>query len=114
MLALEVDLVVSNQAASGYLRERTSRRMLRNGTIHDELGHLVDASLTPMQALETATRNPAEFIGKLHSIGTIELNKNADLVLLDANPLVDTHNAARIAAVILRGQIVWRKAQGRP
>jgi len=56
------------------------------GTIHDELAYLVDAGLTPMQALETATRNAAEFLGKLDSAGTIERNKAADLVLLDANP----------------------------
>lgn len=78
----------------------------RNGTIHDELAYLVDAGLTPMQALETATRNAAEFLGKLDSAGTIERNKAADLVLLDANPLADIHNTARISAVIIRGRIV--------
>ncbi len=78
----------------------------KNGTIHDELGYLVDAGLTPMQALETATRNAAEFLGKLDSVGTIERNKAADLVLLDANPLNDIHNTARISAVIIRGRVI--------
>jgi len=77
----------------------------KNGTIHDELAYLVDAGLTPMEALETATRNAAEFLGKLQSVGTIERNKAADLVLLDANPLDDIHNTARISAVIIRGRV---------
>jgi len=77
----------------------------RNGTIHDELAYLVDAGLTPMQALETATRNAAEFVGKLDTVGTIERNKVADLVLLDANPLDDIHNTARISAVITGGRV---------
>jgi imidazolonepropionase-like amidohydrolase len=59
-----------------------------------------------MQAIETATRNAAEFLGKLDSAGTIERNKAADLVLLDANPLADIHNTARISAVIMRGRVV--------
>jgi imidazolonepropionase-like amidohydrolase len=78
----------------------------RNGTIHDELAYLVEAGLTPMQALETATRNAAEFLGELDSAGTIERNKSADLVLLDANPLADIHNTARISAVIVRGRLL--------
>jgi hypothetical protein len=77
----------------------------KNGTIHDELAYLVSAGLTPMQALETATRNAAEFLGKLDTVGTIERNKAADLVLLDANPLDDIHNTARISAVIIRGRV---------
>jgi len=79
----------------------------KNGTIHDELAYLVDAGLTPMQALETATRNAAEFLGKLDTAGTIERNKAADLVLLDANPLDDIHNTARISAVIVRGRVAF-------
>ena len=78
----------------------------RNGTIHDELAYLVDAGLTPMEALETATRNAAEFLGRLGGVGTIERNKAADLVLLDANPLDDIHNTTRISAVIIRGRVI--------
>jgi imidazolonepropionase-like amidohydrolase len=78
----------------------------RNGSIHDELAYLVDAGLTPMQTLETATRNAAEFLGILDTVGTVERNKAADLVLLTANPLDDIHNTARISAVIIRGRIV--------
>jgi hypothetical protein len=78
----------------------------KGGTIHDELAYLVAAGLTPTQALETATRNAAEFLGKLDTVGTIERNKAADLVLLGANPLDDIHNTARISAVIIRGRVI--------
>jgi imidazolonepropionase-like amidohydrolase len=78
----------------------------RGGTIHDELAALVDAGLTPMQALQTATTQPARFLERSHSLGTIEVGKTANLVLLDANPLDDIHNTARISAVILHGHIV--------
>lgn len=78
----------------------------KNGSIHDELAYLVAAGLSPMQALETATRNAAEFLGKRDTVSTIERNKAADLVLLDANPLDDIHNTARISAVIIRGRVV--------
>ncbi len=47
----------------------------------------------------------AEFLGKLDTSGTIERNKAADLVLLDANPLDGIHNTRRISAVIIRGQV---------
>jgi imidazolonepropionase-like amidohydrolase len=80
----------------------------RDGTIHDELAYLVDAGLTPMQALLTATRNPAGFLGKFSTLGTVERGKLADLVLLDANPLDDIHNTRRISAVIIRGHVVSR------
>jgi imidazolonepropionase-like amidohydrolase len=78
----------------------------KGGTIHDELAALVDAGLTPMQALQTATTQPARFLERSHSLGTIEVGKTANLVLLDANPLDDIHNTARISAVILHGHIV--------
>ncbi len=67
-----------------------------------------------MQALQTATRNAAEFLGELGSFGTIEQGKAADLVLLEANPLEDIRNTRRISAVILRGRVVSRKPITRP
>jgi len=73
-------------------------------SLHEELALLVKAGLTPMEALQAATRNPAEFLGRLDSQGTIAAGKNADLVLLDANPLDDIHNAQKIRVVILRGK----------
>ena len=77
-------------------------------SLHEELALLVKAGLTPMEALQAATRNPAEFIGRLDSQGTIAAGKNADLLLLDANPLEDIHNTRKIDAVVLRGTLVDR------
>lgn len=51
-------------------------------SLHDELALLVKAGFTPMEALQAATRNPAEYLGRLDSLGTIEESKIADLVLL--------------------------------
>ena len=61
-----------------------------------------------MQALQTATRNPAEFMGRLKDLGTVEPGKLADLVLLDANPLDDIANTRRIRAVVLAGRYLDR------
>ena len=72
-------------------------------SLHDELAELVAAGLTPMEALQTATRNAAAFFGTLDSAGTIGAGKLADLVLLDADPLADIRNTRRVAAVIVAG-----------
>jgi cytosine/adenosine deaminase-related metal-dependent hydrolase/predicted negative regulator of RcsB-dependent stress response len=72
-------------------------------SLHDELVLLTQAGLTHMQALQTATRNAAEYLGQLDSLGTIEPHKLADLVLLSANPLVDIHNTTAIEAVVSDG-----------
>jgi len=77
-------------------------------SLHDELVLLVRAGLTPMEALQAATRNPARFLGKLDSWGTIERGKLADVVLLDANPLENIHNTRGIAAVVLGGRLIPR------
>ena len=77
-------------------------------SLHEDLAYLVQAGLTPMQALQAATKNPAEFLGKLQTQGTIEPGKFADLVLLDANPLEDIHTTQKIRAVFLRGKLFDR------
>jgi imidazolonepropionase-like amidohydrolase len=79
-------------------------------SLHDELDLLVQAGLTPMEALQSATRNVAEFFGKQDKFGTIEKNKSADLVLLDSNPLDDIKNTSRIRAVVLDGKLLDRSA----
>ena len=77
-------------------------------SLHEELALLVQAGLTPMEALQTATGNPAEFLSKLDSQGTIAVGKNADLLLLDANPIDDIRNTQKIRAVVLRGKLLDR------
>lgn len=76
-------------------------------SLHEELGLLVRAGLTPMQALQAATSKPARFFGFPDS-GTISKGKRADLVLLDANPLDDIANTKRIRSVVLAGQYLSR------
>jgi len=77
-------------------------------SLHDELALLVEAGFTPMEALQTATRNPAKFLGELDTLGTVETGRVADLVLLDANPLEDIHNTQKIRAVIVDGRYLGR------
>ena len=77
--------------------------------IHDELALLVDAGLSPLAALQAATRNAAEFMGQLDRRGTIEVGKAADLVLLDKDPLADIHNTRSIQAVVLSGKLYPRE-----
>ncbi len=79
-------------------------------SLHDELELLVESGLSPMQALQAATRNAAEFSGKLNVLGTVEEGKIADLVLLDANPLLDITNTTKISTVILNGRAYNREA----
>lgn len=77
-------------------------------SLHEEMALFVQAGLTPMDALQTATRNPAQFMGRLSDMGTVEKGKVADLVLLDANPLDDIHNSRKIRAVVLAGRYFSR------
>ncbi len=79
-------------------------------SLHDELGLLVQAGLTPLESLQAATLNPARFLGREDDYGTVEKGKVADLVLLDANPLDDIANTKRIDAVFYRGQLFSRTA----
>ena len=74
--------------------------------LHDELARLVDAGLTPLAALQTATINPARFLHATDSLGTVEVGKVADLVLVDGDPLTDIHSVTRIAAVVANGQLI--------
>src|ERR1039458_3900596 len=77
-------------------------------SLHEELQRFVAAGFTPMEALQTATLNPATFLGMEDRLGTIKKGKLADLVLLDANPLDDIRNTQKIAAVIVNGRYFSR------
>ena len=79
-------------------------------SLHEELALLVQCGLTPMQALQAATSTPAGVLNKSKDLGTIEVGKLADLILLDANPLDDIHNTKRIRAVIVGGKLMNRSA----
>ena len=77
-------------------------------SLHEELQRFVAAGFTPMEALQTATLNPARFLGMDATLGTVEKGKLADLVLLDANPLDDIRNTQKIAAVFVNGRYLSR------
>ena len=77
-------------------------------SLHEEMELLVQAGLTPMQALQSATKNPGEYLG-FADTGTIERGKRADLVLLDANPLTDIKNTRKIQSVVLAGRYFSRE-----
>jgi imidazolonepropionase-like amidohydrolase len=78
-------------------------------SLHDELALLVEAGLTPLQALQSATLNAARFFQRSRDLGTIEQGKVADLVLLDANPLRDIRNTQKINAVVINGRLLDRR-----
>ncbi len=79
-------------------------------SLHEELGYMVkDAGLTPKAALWTATVGPARFLHLADSLGAIAPGKIADIVLLDADPLIDIGNTRRISAVMQGGKLFERE-----
>jgi imidazolonepropionase-like amidohydrolase len=80
-------------------------------TLIEELELFVDSiGMSPGEALAAATREPAEFLGLADSVGTIETGKVADLLLVDADPLVDVGNLRRVRAVVRAGRLFDRAA----
>jgi len=75
-------------------------------SLHDEIELLVKAGLTTEEALASATRLPATWLGISDKIGTVEVGKHADLLLLDANPLDNMNNIRKIAGVFVDGRWV--------
>jgi len=65
---------------------------------------LVGGGLSPLEAIQSATLNPAKFIGGTDSLGTVTEGKLADLVLLDANPVADIRNILKVRAVVANGR----------
>jgi imidazolonepropionase-like amidohydrolase len=78
-------------------------------SLHDELKLFVDAGLTPMQALETATTNPAALLGLSKTWGRVAPGYTANLVLLNADPLADISNTKKIDSVLINGRRLDRR-----
>ncbi len=78
-------------------------------SLHDELEWLVKSGFTPLQALQSATFNPALFMGRIDTHGVVEPKHGANLVLLDANPLDDISNTRKIFGVVAGGKYYSRK-----
>jgi imidazolonepropionase-like amidohydrolase len=110
----ELDIVQKLQAAGVPLLAGTDTPagvdVIPGVSLHQELQRFVDAGLTPLQALQTATINPARFLDKTADFGTIEKGKTADLLLLNANPLENIANTRKIAGVVLAGKYLSPKA----
>jgi imidazolonepropionase-like amidohydrolase len=83
--------------------------VLPGAGLQRELELLVEAGLTPMQAISAATKVAAEFLGQEAHLGTLEVGKQADLVILGGNPLTDIRQVRQVEVVLRDGQTVWKK-----
>ena len=107
-------LVAFDERVTRALRDAGARLLLGTDTsnpfviagfaVHEELALLVDAGLTPFEALRAGTADAAEFLHAEREFGRVAPGLRADLILVDGNPLADVHNAARTSGVVLRGQ----------
>jgi imidazolonepropionase-like amidohydrolase len=97
MYDAKIPFLAGTDAPQGY-------DLVPGASIHRELQLFVRAGLTPLQALQTATLNPAMFFGKTADWGTVAPGKVADLVVLTRNPLVDIANTRTVAAVVADGR----------
>ncbi|WP_350284561.1 amidohydrolase family protein [uncultured Croceitalea sp.] len=78
-------------------------------SLHEELASLVKAGLSPLEALQTATINPARYFNMEDELGSIRENMWADLVILEANPLEDIHNTKKIETILKQGKVYVAK-----
>lgn len=79
--------------------------LIQGLALHDELKTFVEAGLTPYAALQTATMNPAKYLGIADKTGSVKVGKQADLILLNNNPLEDIGNTRSIHAVLNDGKL---------
>jgi len=81
-----------------------SRGIVTGYGLHREFRELASAGLSPLEVLQATTLNAAEFLRRTATMGTVEEGKNADLVLLDADPTASVENLDRIWGVVLKGR----------
>ena len=93
----KIPILAGTDAPAGY-------DLVPGAGLHRELQLFVRAGMTPLQALQTATLNPATFFGKSADWGTVSVGKVADLVILGRNPLEDIANTRSVIAVIADGR----------
>ncbi|MGH7702700.1 MAG: amidohydrolase family protein, partial [Gemmatimonadales bacterium] len=96
------------QAAGGTIAAGTdaaNQMLVPGASEHTEMELLVEAGLTPSDALQAATRNAASLLGA-DSLGAIAPGKAADLLVLTENPLVDIRNTRKIERVMIRGLLL--------
>lgn len=102
----KIPFLAGTDAPAGY-------DLVPGASLHRELQLFVRAGLTPLQALQTATFNPARYFGKTDAWGTIAAGKVADLVVLAKNPLVDIANTRSVVAVVADGRYYAPRALDR-
>jgi imidazolonepropionase-like amidohydrolase len=78
--------------------------LVPGSSLHSELEWLVRAGFTPLEALQTATINPAAYLGRTQDMGTVAAGKIGDLVVLARNPLVSIGNTRSVVAVVADGR----------
>jgi imidazolonepropionase-like amidohydrolase len=99
-------LILAGTDSSTFLEDRGDPPGI---SLHEELALLVEAGFTQAEALRAATLNPALFLGLSDSLGSIDVGKTANLVLLQDNPLREIRNTKRVAAVISAGHYLDRQ-----
>jgi cytosine/adenosine deaminase-related metal-dependent hydrolase len=115
MIGRDLQLVFAMHRAGGRLLAGTDLPLVDGkSSLPDELALLVQAGLTPVEALRTATRDAAEFLGQGDQLGTIAKGKYADAVLLEGDPLLYIANVKRIVAVITAGRLLRQPDLERP
>lgn len=94
-----------HEAGAGVLlgRDAAQAYHIPGFSAHEELAYLVEAGLSPGEAIKAGTRNAAVAMGKSDEFGTVEVGKRADLILLEAIPLLDVRNVQKRAGAMVRG-----------
>ena len=111
MFAHRTGLPIVAGTDDGVNGDRHTRLLLLPGySLQAELAYYVAEGLTPLEALQTATLNPALSLHATDSLGTVAPGKLADLVVLDADPLADIGNISAIRAVVANGRYFDRAA----
>jgi imidazolonepropionase-like amidohydrolase len=126
--ASEAESVAISQRKENVYAKRMIRQMYKQGvpmlvgtdapgfplvpgfSVHQEMEHLVEIGMSTKAVLQAATINPARSLGWDKQMGSVAICKEADLILLDKNPLQDIKNIKKIHTVFVRGKLLTKKA----
>lgn len=111
-LACLKPMVARLQSAGGQVvagSDTSNPYVVPGASLHRELELLVEAGLSPREALAAATRTAAAFLGQARTLGTLEVGKTADLIVLGADPVASIAAIRQIEVVIRDGRVVWKR-----